>query len=68
MPFHFFNKLIASNFCVFYSDINHFDLLLSLALHFFFTKKVDDVYRALTFIIVFPFIVGKVLLIMTLNW
>lgn len=60
----FLNKLIAGNFCVFYFDMKHFDLLLFLALHFFFvfTKNDDDVYRALTFIIVFPFVVGKVLL------
>lgn len=58
----FFNKLIAGNICVFYFDMTHFDLLLSLALHFFFYKNDDDVYRALTFIIVFPFVVGKVLL------
>lgn len=58
----FLNKLIAGNFCVFYFDMKHFDLLLSLALHFFFYKNDDDVYRALTFIIVFPFVVGKVLL------
>lgn len=58
----FFNKLIAGNISVFYFDMKHFDLLLSLALHFFFYKNDDDVYRALTFIIVFPFVVGKVLL------